>query len=127
MVTNFNEYIHLQDLYLLIWNMHYNVSTMCGNIAGNNFLKVLLILSYDSECCMWLKMIHMWGFQSQEHGKITHVLVVGMKWIFLCFGNHLLIKYHFTKSSLWESAFYPDTKFSCWFKIFGLFDQMNCS
>jgi len=50
MVINFNEYIHLHDLYLLIWNMHYNVSTMCGNIAGHNFLKVLSVLSYGSEC-----------------------------------------------------------------------------
>jgi len=55
----------------------------------------------------------MWGFQSQEHDKITHVLVVGMKWFFLYFGNYLLVKYHFIKSSLSESAFYPDTKFIC--------------
>jgi len=46
-----------------------------------------------------------WGFQSQEHDKITHILVVGMKWIFVYFGDYLLVKYHFTKGSLWENAF----------------------
>lgn len=55
MVTNFSECTHLQDLCLLIWNMHYNVSTMCGNSAGSNFLKVVSILSYGSECLHVIK------------------------------------------------------------------------
>jgi hypothetical protein len=45
-----NECGHLQITHLLTLYTHFIVSATPGNIAGNHFLKALLVLSYYFEC-----------------------------------------------------------------------------
>jgi hypothetical protein len=78
--------------------MHFSISVMPENVAGNHFLKILS--SHCSECLLKMRLLQ-GDFLVWEHEKVTWTHI---RWVCSKTGISLLARHWFTVVVVWEGT-----------------------